>query len=179
MAWKVSTPSPYLTIMQLTVYFISRTPQPISDRSDHIIGALTGQPHDPSRSDIEKDASQAIHHGGGKASFMGKRRNHHRGPFPALAVIVPIGGDQKVCTKCVTIYTQPLTIPKVAGNLLNGTINTVILALLLANTSIQHFAGCASCKPASLAYNPTLTPQLSAAVNLFALRFFVYYTIEL
>src|SRR5882757_6682475 len=177
MAWKVSTPSPYLTIMQLTVYFISRTPQPLSDRSDHVIGAIAGQSHDPSRSDIEKDASQAIHHEGGKASFMGKRRNHRRGPFPTLAVVVSFGGGQKVCTKCVTIYTQPLTIPEVAGNLLNGTINTLILASLLANTFIKHFAGCASCKPASLAYNLTLTPQLSAAVNLFAPRLFVYYTI--
>jgi hypothetical protein len=30
-----------------------------------------------------------------------------------------------------------------------------------------------------LAYNPMLTPQLSAAVNVFAPRLFVYYTIEL
>src|SRR5882672_4578287 len=44
----------------LTLHLISRTPCPIIDRNDHIIGALAGQPHDPSWSDVGNDASQVI-----------------------------------------------------------------------------------------------------------------------
>src|SRR5882724_12503588 len=85
--------------VSLTHHLISRTPCPIIDHSDHIIGALAGQPHDPSWSDVEKDASQVIRDAGERGSFN-KQQVSHKGSFSGLVVGVSFGGGQKVSAEC-------------------------------------------------------------------------------
>jgi len=64
----------YISIFSIVnAYLIFRTPRPIIDQEDRIIGALAGQPRDPSWSHVEKDASHAIRDAGEKASFNKKQ----------------------------------------------------------------------------------------------------------
>ena len=83
----------------LTPQLISRTPCPIIEQSDHIIGALAGQPHDPSWSDVEKDASQVIWDAGERASFN-KQQMNQWGSFYGVVVGVSFGGGQMVSAEC-------------------------------------------------------------------------------
>jgi hypothetical protein len=77
-----------------------RIPRPIVDRSDCIIGAFAGQSRDPAWSNVKRDASQAVHQTGVKASFNKKQAKHRRGLFPALAIRVSFDSGQKVCAAC-------------------------------------------------------------------------------
>ncbi|KIM79960.1 hypothetical protein PILCRDRAFT_9849, partial [Piloderma croceum F 1598] len=126
------------------VQWDGKTPRPIVDGQDRIIAALAGQPNDPQWDGVSDGAADAVRNAGEACSFTPNQGKHRRGPFPALATGVSFGGGQQ------------------ASNLLNSTINALVLASLLANISIQQLAGFAS-----------------TAYNVFAPTLFAYYIIEL
>ncbi|KIM72526.1 hypothetical protein PILCRDRAFT_16057, partial [Piloderma croceum F 1598] len=122
-----------------------RTPHTIIDAEERVISALAGQPNDPQWATVSDGAADDVREAGDACVFSNEQLEHRQGEFPALAVGVSFGGGHKV-----------------AGNLLNGTINTLVLTSLLASASIQRFAGFAS-----------------TAFNLFAPKLYMHYAVEL
>ncbi|TDL13952.1 hypothetical protein BD410DRAFT_817250 [Rickenella mellea] len=101
-----------------------RTPKPLVDSENRVLGVLAGQPKDEGWAGVATDAFDAIQDERGRMSFSDKQVNHRRGDFPAVGVGVSYGGGQRA-----------------PGNLDHSELNRRALNRLLNRRSIIRIAG--------------------------------------
>jgi hypothetical protein len=82
------------------------TPRPVIDREERIISMLAGKPRDPTWTNVESNATGALHEGGKQASFSQEQRMHRRGDYPALGVGVSFGGGRRVSAAFLWLYAS-------------------------------------------------------------------------
>ena len=73
-----------------------RTPTPIVDRRERVIGLCAGCPDDPSWGKTKDDAADGVEDARKLCRFPSGSTAHRRGQFPALAVGASFGGGQQV-----------------------------------------------------------------------------------
>ena len=61
--------STFWPFWRFSMVYLDSTAWPIVDKGDRVIATLAGQPSDPTRSNMESDASEAIRHAGKGVSF--------------------------------------------------------------------------------------------------------------
>lgn len=105
----------------------ARATRPIVDAGRRVVGVLAGDPHDNTWPQVEKSVADAFCAAGDEGCFTAENSDHRRGRFRALAAGILFGGGWKL-----------------PGNVLNGAINTAILASLLSNNALIRIAGFAS-----------------------------------
>jgi len=160
------------------ILYSQETPHPIIDQCDRIIGTLVGQPHDPSWSDVEKDASKSHPRCQRECFIQSKAVRHRRGNFAGLITGVSFGGSQKVSAEyChqwkTTNESQAQETSKTALSIPPSSHHSSLILLFNAWLDLLHVSYFMVILSVS---NPFIFQRLSAY---FAPRLFHYYRKEL